>query len=178
MYESDASFDKDLPRIIKYIKNEKCFFAYFDNSSMFKETLPQIYVASGLFTTDQTYGAKDTNSSSYRQNAVLEALHVAGLTNVVTRPSFLESRKSFTRSGSKKSSTRLGPKNSSSIYMYAEQHAYLDLLVLQKASCFIPAAPKGSSLSYAVQRYRSFEIGDFGLVNPSPNHMDFSSWGF
>jgi hypothetical protein len=173
VYENDASFDEALPRIIKSIKNDQCFFAYFDKGSIPKQILPQIYVASGLFTTDQTYGAKDTNSSTYRQNAVMKALKEAGLTNVVTRSNLDELSRQRLGSVSKKYLEKTS--------LYAEQHAYIDLLILQKASCFIPAAPKGSSLSYVVQRFRSFEIGDFGgdlLVKRSPKHMDFQSWGF
>jgi hypothetical protein len=123
VYENDADFNKDLPLIIERIKYDRCLFAYFDNSSIPTHNLPQIYIASGLFTTNHTYNGKETESSTYRQEAVIKAFHAAGLRNVVTRLSLHKYAKKH--------------------LMYAEQHAYLDLLVLKASSCFIPAAPFG-----------------------------------
>ena len=44
---------------------------------------------------------------------------------------------------------------------HAEQHAYIDLLVLKRSTCFI-ATPRGSSLSYMVERFKAFDEGDYG----------------
>jgi hypothetical protein len=101
-------------------------------------------VASGLFTTGLTKGAVETPSSLYRTRRVLEAFKEAGFTNVMTRASI----------------NALDPV---SLYdeVHADQHAYIDLLVLKKSICFI-ATPRGSSLSYMVERFKAFDEGDFG----------------
>lgn len=155
VYEDDTTFDRQLPLIIKYIKLDRCLSAHNGNDSF-----PQIFVASGLFSTNSTINAKETPSSLYRKERVFKALKAAGFHDIMTRSSDYSSQKNR---------------------FYAEQQAYIDLLILKKASCFIPAL-HASSMSYVVQRFRSFDNGDFGgdlLKEPcSPHLKEFQDWGF
>jgi hypothetical protein len=65
--------------------------------------------------------------------------------------------------------------------VHAEQHAYIDLLVLKKSICFI-AMPRGSSLSYMMERFKAFDEGDFGGDLLKQRGMEVTSylqaWGF
>ena len=122
------------------------------------QPLPIIYIASGLFSTNVTINATETASSISRATAVMAALQYAGLTSIITKSTPAVSD-IFTH-------TKL----------YAEQHAYTDLLLLQQSSCFIPAFPFVSSLTYVVERYRSFRAGDYG--GATSTDLSFQSWGF
>ena len=163
VYTTDADFDKNLPAVIASIKAHRCLAQYTEGnltSPVYND--PVIYVASGLFTTNQSLYAEETPSSLYRMKAVEKAFKDANLQSVKTK-------------------LTTGISHKHSFKMYAEQHAYTDLLILSRSTCFIPASPFGSSLSYVVERFRDFQIGDFGgelKKMRSPPHMNFHSWGF
>ena len=162
-YETDADFDKSLPDVIAGIKAHRCMSGHTEgnfSSPVYND--PVIYIASGLFTTNQSLYAEETSSSLYRMKALMKAFKDAHLRSVVTKMS-------------------TGISKNRSFKIYAEQHAYTDLLILTKSTCFIPAAPFGSSLSYVVERFRDFQSGDYGgdlKKTRSPPHMNFHSWGF
>ena len=163
MYATDEEFDKNLPAVIAGIKAHRCMSRHTQgNLSSPVYNNPVIYVASGLFTTNQSLHAEETPSSLYRVKALTKAFNDAHLQSIVTKLS-------------------TGISNKQTFKIYAEQHAYTDLLILSKATCFIPAAPVGSSLSYVVERFRDFQLGDYGgdlKKIRSPPHMNFHSWGF
>ena len=162
-YKTDEEFDKILPAVIAGIKAHRCMSWHTEgnlSSPVYND--PVIYVASGLFTTNQSLYAQETPSSLYRLNAVMKAFKDAHLRSVVTKLS-------------------TGISNKPTLKIHTEQHAYTDLLILSKSTCFIPAAPFGSSLSYVVERFRDFQSGDIGgdlKKIRSPPHMDFNEWGF
>lgn len=167
VFNSDEEFDRELPQVINNIKNHRCLYEYNMNGSFIPHNgplQPKIYIASGLFTTGLTIMAKETKSSIYRTMKVLEGFNASGFHDILTRSS-------------------LNAKDTVSLYdkVYAEQHAYIDLLVLQKSSCFIPAM-KGSSLSYMVERFQAFQQGDFGGDLLKTRGMkataSFRGWGF
>lgn len=170
VYEDDAEFNRALPRIMESIKKNQCLFAYLDNnSSIHDDNIPQIYIASGLFTTNHTHNAYESKSSLYRKEAILKAFHASGLHSIVTRQTL-------------KGYVQRHHANSEDHLLYAEQHAYIDVLLLTESSCFIPASQVASSLSYVVERFRNFKVGDFGgnllKERTSPHHSFFHSWGF
>jgi hypothetical protein len=167
LLDDSVDFDAALPGVIKYITDHRCLYSYNVNGTYTPHNGPNqpiIYLASGLFTTGLTLGAVETPSSLYRTKRVLEAFREAGFTNVMTRASI----------------NALDPV---SLYgeVHAEQHAYIDLLVLKRSTCFI-ATPKGSSLSYMVERFKAFDEGDFGGDLLKQRGMEvtsyFQAWGF
>ena len=163
VYATDEEFDKKLPDVIAGIKAHRCMSGHTEgNLSSPVYNNPVIYIASGLFTTNLSYRAEETQSSLYRIKAVTKAFKDAHLQSIVTKMS-------------------TGISNKPTLKIYAEQHAYTDLLILSRSSCFIPASPFGSSLSYVVERFRDFQNGDYGgdlKKIRSPPHMNFGSWGF
>ena len=163
VYLTDEEFDRNLPRVIAGIKGHRCLSAHTEgNISSPVCDNPLIYIASGLFSTNLSFYAQETASSLYRLNAVTKALKDADLHSVQTKLS-------------------TGISRNKELKLFAEQHAYTDLLILSRSSCFIPAYPSGSSLSYVVERFRDFQEGDYGgdlKKVRALSHMDFYSWGF
>ena len=159
MYPTDVALREVLPKVMEGIKAHRCMFAYNGgNTTMAVLNAPEIYIASGLFSTNVTIGARESSSSIYRAEAAKKAFRDAGFHTILTK-------------ASPKMIDELAKTK-----IYADQHAYVDVLVLRKAACFVPSFPAVSSLSYVVERFRSFREGDFG--GELERDHSFRSWGF
>ena len=159
-FDSDFDFEVALDAALNEIKKHKCLESYTggDDSTFSLYNPPSIYIASGIFSNNVTLNAVETFSSLYRATAVLRAFKDAGFTSIISKssPMFRD----------------VLPR----LKLYAEQHAYSDVLVLQQSYCFIPALPYESSFSHVVERFRQFRGGDYGGVIGNANL--FEAWGF
>lgn len=163
VYESKRSFEAGLAKIAHFIRNHRCLFS---RPLGLDVRPPPVYVASGLFTGNYTKTAIRDSwgfDMNQRASAVLSVLRSVGLNEVHTMASIL--REVFPTEKE----------------LYAEHFAMIDLFILKRSSCFIPAHVE-SSLSYLVQRFQSFEIGDFSgelLKEKCSDHLKhFNHWGF
>lgn len=160
-------FNQVLPRIVDYILNHKCLYTYKYNNATISQ--PVMYLASGIFTAKYSVNeaSQDIEELQYRADCVMKEFKSRGYYNIRTYDSIMSSIRK------KKLDQSIKHKR------YSEQLALIDLYVLKDSRCFIPAVNE-SSLSYLVQRFKSFDVGDYSgtYLEQNVHTKVFRHWGF